>query len=148
MKKCSPKTFDWIPWKQSSKKNCFCLQLPNAKPLRLYKAKVTRGVRLIWEIAIAFSSLKSTPDRPIYTDVIRVWDIVLHDEVSLVRFMLMIFFNLCNDPCCRLSARLVGRLFGVTRREKTLYLFYFGVKLAYTDFTFLTPEILTPQAWS
>ncbi|XP_070208314.1 TPR and ankyrin repeat-containing protein 1-like [Littorina saxatilis] len=52
-------------------------ELPNAKPIRLYEANITRGERLIYEIAVDFS-----PSQKVYTDVIRVWDIVLdHDEI-------------------------------------------------------------------
>eukprot|EP00112_Aurelia_sp_Birch-Aquarium-sp1_P002545 Seg1280.5 transcript_id=Seg1280.5/GoldUCD/mRNA.D3Y31 product="TPR and ankyrin repeat-containing protein 1" protein_id=Seg1280.5/GoldUCD/D3Y31 len=60
--------------------------------IRLYKAKFTKGARMIWEEAIAFSERCSIDqaknfderkaDTFIYTDVIRLWDFTLnHSEV-------------------------------------------------------------------
>ncbi|XP_063448737.1 TPR and ankyrin repeat-containing protein 1-like isoform X2 [Mytilus trossulus] len=68
--------------------------------LRLYEAKITKGGRIIWELAIAFSPRLSESaerilecneeqlsDRPvkggkIYSEIIRVWDIVFdHDKI-------------------------------------------------------------------
>jgi hypothetical protein len=67
--------------------------------IQLYEAKISKAARLIWEIAIAFSSRQSNPanikltenqkelpstgGKPIYAEVIRLWDIVFnHDHIS------------------------------------------------------------------
>ncbi|XP_064647106.1 TPR and ankyrin repeat-containing protein 1-like isoform X2 [Lineus longissimus] len=66
--------------------------------LQLYEAKITKAARLIWEIDIAFSSRQSDPStirltenqrevqstsgKPIYAEIIRLWDIVFnHDHI-------------------------------------------------------------------
>ena len=61
--------------------------------IRLYEAKLTRGARILWELAIAFSPrCSNNPELlderneerkgEIYSDIIRVWDIVFdHDTV-------------------------------------------------------------------
>jgi flagellar biosynthesis GTPase FlhF len=48
--------------------------------IKLYEAKITKAARLIWEIDIAYSSrLNSSPiGKDVYTDVIRLWNIVLN----------------------------------------------------------------------
>ena len=60
--------------------------------IKLYKSKLTEGVHIVWEKTIAFSSrLSYTPENRlldetskgrIYSEIIRVWDIVLdHDRL-------------------------------------------------------------------
>ena len=66
---------------------------PKKKDIQLYESKLTKSQRIIWEKAVAFSGRLS--DKPenrlsqetsggrIYSDIIRVWDIVLdHDELE------------------------------------------------------------------
>ena len=50
----------------------------------LYEAKLTKAARLLWEKAITFSSkLTGLTNTPIYTQVIRIWDVVLdHDALE------------------------------------------------------------------
>ena len=63
------------------------------KDIQLYESKLTKGQRIIWEKTIAFSGRcsenpefrlnKETLDGRIYSDIIRVWDIVLeHDKLK------------------------------------------------------------------
>ena len=77
-----------------------CKKLKGAPDtMQLYEAKLARDSRLIWELAIAFSPVKSeTAERRlgvervgahgakggrVYTEIIRVWEIVLaHDHIS------------------------------------------------------------------
>ena len=46
----------------------------------LYEAKLTRSARIIWEEPIQFSPRLSNPANPVYTEVIRVWDIATNHE--------------------------------------------------------------------
>ncbi|XP_065066054.1 uncharacterized protein LOC135691969 [Rhopilema esculentum] len=59
--------------------------------IRLYKCKVTKAARMIWEEAIAFSERRSLDQGKnvqgnsqfVYADVIRLWDFTVdHDEVA------------------------------------------------------------------
>ena len=52
--------------------------------LQLYEAKMTKGARILWEKAVSYSSkLTGTSKVPVYTQVIRVWEVVLeHDDLS------------------------------------------------------------------
>ncbi|PFX33387.1 TPR and ankyrin repeat-containing protein 1 [Stylophora pistillata] len=63
------------------------------KDIELYESKITKGQRIIWEKTIAFSGRcsenpelrlnKKTHEGRIYSDIIRVWDIVLdHDKLD------------------------------------------------------------------
>ena len=63
------------------------------KDIELYESKLTKGQRIIWEKTIAFSGRcsenpelrldKKNPEGRIYSDIIRVWDIVLdHDKLQ------------------------------------------------------------------
>ena len=54
--------------------------------IHLYEAKLTKGARILWELAIAFSSRRSEDlGRCIYSEVIRVWRIVLqHDNLQRI----------------------------------------------------------------
>ncbi|KAL3888640.1 hypothetical protein ACJMK2_001005, partial [Sinanodonta woodiana] len=61
-----------------------CKKLINVPPnLQLYEAKVSKGGRVIWELAVAFSPrLNEMAAQPvtggkIYSEIIRIWDIVL-----------------------------------------------------------------------
>ena len=56
----------------------------NEPGLSLYKARTTKSGRLLWEKAISYSSkLTGLSTTPVYTQVIRVWEIVLdHDDVE------------------------------------------------------------------
>ena len=52
------------------------------KSLHLFEARMTQGARILWEEAISYSA-KLTDDNPVYTRVIRVWEIVLsHDNLD------------------------------------------------------------------
>ena len=50
----------------------------------LYEARLTKAARLLWEKAITFSSkLTGLTSTPVYTQVIRIWDVVLdHDTLE------------------------------------------------------------------
>ncbi len=52
--------------------------------LSLYESKITKAARLLWEKAITYSSkLTGLSTTPVYTQIIRVWDIVLdHDALE------------------------------------------------------------------
>ena len=54
------------------------------KSLHLYEARITKAARILWEKAISYSSkLTGTSPIPVYTEVIRVWEIVLdHDDLG------------------------------------------------------------------
>ena len=59
-----------------------------SKKIELYEARVTKSVRILWEVAVQFSSrcTKATSSAEkvihVYSEVIRVWDIVLnHDKL-------------------------------------------------------------------
>ena len=51
---------------------------------RLYEARMTKGGRILWEKAVQFSSkLTGDPSCPVYTEVIRVWEILpQHDDLD------------------------------------------------------------------
>ena len=66
---------------------------PRKHGIRLYESKLTKGQRILWEETIAFSGRLSdlpenrlneeTSEGRIYSDIIRVWDIVLdHDKLE------------------------------------------------------------------
>ncbi|XP_064597439.1 TPR and ankyrin repeat-containing protein 1-like [Liolophura sinensis] len=51
--------------------------------LKLFEAKISKGARILWELAISFSPRLSHEQKPYYLEIIRVWDIVLdHDKLS------------------------------------------------------------------
>lgn len=56
----------------------------NEPGLSLFKARITKAGRLLWEKAISYSSkLTGLSSTPVYTQVIRVWEVVLdHDDVE------------------------------------------------------------------
>lgn len=51
--------------------------------LLLYEARINKASRILWEKAIQFSARQTdTFDRPVYTQVVRVWSVVLdHDQL-------------------------------------------------------------------
>ncbi len=64
----------------------------STKVQHLYEARITKSARLLWEVVIQFSprcSAKSDQESPgsvrhVYSEVIRVWDIVLdHDNIDI-----------------------------------------------------------------
>ena len=59
-------------------------QVGNEKSLRLYEARITQAARILWEKAITFSAKLTGPSPiPVYSEVIRVWEIVLdHDNLE------------------------------------------------------------------
>ena len=74
-----------------SKKLCKRLEgQPKKEGIQLYESKLTKGQRIIWEKTVAFSNrLSDSPEHrlnaenskgKIYSDIIRVWDIVLDHE--------------------------------------------------------------------
>ena len=71
----------------------FCKRLegqPKKEGIELYESKLTKGQRIIWEKTVAFSNrLSDSPEHrlnaenskgKIYSDIIRVWDIVWHPQ--------------------------------------------------------------------
>ena len=54
------------------------------KSLQLYEAKMTQAARILWEKAISYSAkLTGVSAIPVYSEVIRVWEIVLdHDNLD------------------------------------------------------------------
>ena len=50
------------------------------KGLKLFEARMTQGGRILWEEAISYSTKWSSTNNPVYTEVIRVWEIVLHHD--------------------------------------------------------------------
>jgi hypothetical protein len=59
-------------------------QVGNEKSLRLYEARINRAARILWEKAITYSAKLTGPSPiPVYSEVIRVWEIVLdHDNLD------------------------------------------------------------------
>lgn len=56
----------------------------NEPGLSLYEARITKAGRLLWEKAISYSSkLTGLSSTPVYTQVIRIWDVVInHDALE------------------------------------------------------------------
>ena len=55
----------------------------NEKSLCLFEARITQGSRLLWEEAISYSAKRSSQDKQVYSQVIRVWEVVLsHDNLD------------------------------------------------------------------
>ena len=56
----------------------------NEKSLQLYEARMTKAARVLWEKAISYSAkLTGASAIPVYSEVIRVWEIVLdHDNLD------------------------------------------------------------------
>ena len=54
------------------------------KSLQLYEARMTKAARILWEKAISYSAkLTGSSTIPVYSEVIRVWEIVLdHDNLD------------------------------------------------------------------
>ena len=53
------------------------------KSLHLFEARMTQGARILWEEAISYSAKLTGHNNPVYTGVIRVWEIVLsHDNLD------------------------------------------------------------------
>jgi hypothetical protein len=54
------------------------------KSLQLYEAKMTKAARILWEKAISYSAKLTGPSQnPVYSEVIRVWEVVLdHDNLD------------------------------------------------------------------
>ena len=50
--------------------------------LTLLEATVDPGVRIIWQLAVDFNEEDSSPLRSVYEEVVRVWDIVKHDNIT------------------------------------------------------------------
>ena len=66
---------------------------PKKEGIHLYESKLTKGQRILWELTVAFSGRLSdlpenrlkeeTSEGRIYSEIIRVWDIVLdHDKLQ------------------------------------------------------------------
>ena len=56
----------------------------NEKSLQLYEARMTKAARILWEKAISYSAkLTGISEIPVYSEVIRVWEVVLdHDNLD------------------------------------------------------------------
>ena len=54
------------------------------KSLQLYEARMTKAARILWEKAISYSAkLTGVSEIPVYSEVIRVWEVVLdHDNLD------------------------------------------------------------------
>ena len=64
--------------------NELCKSVSRKKGLELYEAKLTKSDRILWEVAIHYSkrSTEISHVQHVYSDVIRVWRIVLnHDRI-------------------------------------------------------------------
>ena len=59
-------------------------RVSSEKSLQLYEARITKAARIIWEKAISYSAKLTGPSKaPMYTQVIRVWEIILdHDNLN------------------------------------------------------------------
>ena len=59
-------------------------RVSNEKSLQLYEARITQAARILWEKAITYSAkLTGLSPIPVYSEVIRVWEIVLdHDNLE------------------------------------------------------------------
>ena len=59
-------------------------QVSSETSLQLFEARMTKAARILWEKAIAYSAkLTGSSAIPVYTQVIRVWEIVLdHDDLN------------------------------------------------------------------
>ena len=59
-------------------------QVSSEKSLQLFEARMTKAARILWEKAISYSAkLTDTSAIPVYTQVIRVWEIILdHDDLN------------------------------------------------------------------
>lgn len=58
-------------------------KVKGAGDVDLYEAKLTKGARILWELAVAFSERRSSQNAAVYAQTIRVWKIVLdHDNLS------------------------------------------------------------------
>lgn len=61
--------------------NDLCKSVSSKKGFELYEARLTKSDRILWEVAIHYSK-RSTEVHHVYSDVIRVWKIVLnHDHI-------------------------------------------------------------------
>ncbi|XP_072045621.1 TPR and ankyrin repeat-containing protein 1-like isoform X2 [Amphiura filiformis] len=105
--------------------------LPRERDMKLYEAKLTRGGRILWELAIAFSprcseesekrlegdpesTNGSAPGGRIYSEIIRIWDIVFdHDNLSRAIETIVKSYERGKD--CIIQKKLVG----IDRREFT-----------------------------
>ncbi|XP_041360663.1 TPR and ankyrin repeat-containing protein 1-like [Gigantopelta aegis] len=109
---------EWRPYLYKS--------VSNASPtLKLFEAKLSKGARIIWELAIAFSprlseaaerrlGLDNNPENNfavkggrIYSEIIRVWDIVL-DHDNLCRAVEKIIKSHERGEGCILQRKLKG----------------------------------------
>ena len=86
--------------------------------IRLYEAKLTKGARILWELAIAFSPrCSNNPELlgerneerkgQIYSDIIRVWDIVF-DHVKVPRKIEKIVRSHRRGQDCIIKKQLKG----------------------------------------
>ena len=62
----------------------FHKSLSGTKIKNLYELKLTKSIRIIWELAIAYSPRLSSQNKSVlYTEVIRVWSLVVnHDRID------------------------------------------------------------------
>ena len=102
-----------------------CKELKNAPPtLKLYEVKLSKASRIIWELAIAFSPRLSEDaekrlqysedegNQPvrgarIYSEVIRVWDIVF-DHDKIFKSVQRIIKSHCRGEECIIQKKLKG----------------------------------------
>ena len=100
---------------------------PKKEGIKLYESKLTKGQRIIWEKTIAFSGrLSDEPENRlnqetsggrIYSDIIRVWDIVL-DHDKLERSIEHIVKSHDRGMDCLIKKKLKG-ITGESRNDST-----------------------------
>ena len=73
-------TGEWLPH--------LCKPMRPVDGIQLYEIKLSKGMRIIWEVAVAFSERRSEmtfmddENRKIYAEIIRVWDVITdHDNL-------------------------------------------------------------------
>ena len=88
-----PKAFDNFPkkllrlargeWSKGNHTYAKPLKHCDSDSVHLYETKLTKAARIVWDIGVSYSESMSTNDSAIYTDCIRLWDIVMnHDNLD------------------------------------------------------------------
>ena len=66
--------------------------------MQLFESKLTKGARLLWQRAVAFSPRRSGGTVHIYADVIRVWSVVA-DHDRLHRAVVQVARSIARGRC-------------------------------------------------
>ncbi|XP_022098421.1 TPR and ankyrin repeat-containing protein 1-like isoform X2 [Acanthaster planci] len=89
---------------------------PKQHNMKLYEARLTKGGRILWEVAIAFSPrcseesekrLASVAGGTVYSEIIRIWDIVT-DHKKLIHAINVIVKSVERGEECIIRKNLVG----------------------------------------